>query len=290
MYSDIFCQVYNVFGWNYYPEIFGEQLLQWIKNRDLKIETAMDLGCGTGVLCEILRGQGICASGMDFSSGMIDIARERCPEIHYEVADMITFHPDRQFDLVTCTGDALNHIAALSDVEAIFRNVYSYTRQGGYFIFDILNEREVSTSEPFDLDFSRITVEAAGDTAAGGNSTVGITPLPTENTLKGRFTKEKETDDRGRRVYRFYLDMEDQPVTADGELCEKLFSCKGTAIFRTPLSYRFPPDAVTVTPRGRNDEKTALAGRVIRILDYGRVVYAAIDVGCIWLERALSSK
>ena len=73
--------------------------------------------------------------------------------------------------------------------------------------------------------------------------------------------------------------MEDQPITANGDLCEKLFSCKGTAIFRTPLSYRFPPDAVTVTPRGKNDEKTALAGRVIRILDYGRVVYAAIDVG-----------
>jgi SAM-dependent methyltransferase len=142
-----------VFGWNYYPEIFGEQLLQWIKNRDLRIETAMDLGCGTGVLCEILREHGVCASGMDFSSGMIDIARERCPEIHYEVADMITFRPDRQFDLVTCTGDALNHIAALSDVEAIFRNVHHYTRQGGYFIFDILNEGEVNPGEPFDLDF-----------------------------------------------------------------------------------------------------------------------------------------
>ena len=27
MYSDIFCKVYNEFGWNYYPEAFGEQLL-----------------------------------------------------------------------------------------------------------------------------------------------------------------------------------------------------------------------------------------------------------------------
>ena len=59
LYSDVFCKVYNEFGWNYYPEIFGEQLLQWIKNRDLKIETAMDLGCGTGILCEILHKNGI---------------------------------------------------------------------------------------------------------------------------------------------------------------------------------------------------------------------------------------
>ena len=27
MYSDVFCKVYNEFGWNYYPEIFGEQLI-----------------------------------------------------------------------------------------------------------------------------------------------------------------------------------------------------------------------------------------------------------------------
>lgn len=157
MYSEIFCQVYNVFGWNYYPEIFGEQLLRWMEKEQVRIDTALDLGCGTGVLCEILHKHGICAWGMDFSTGMIDIAKNNCPEIHYEVADMVTYCPDKQFDLVTCTGDALNHIASMSDLEAIFRNVRNYTRAGGYFIFDILNEREVSTSEPFEMDFTETT-------------------------------------------------------------------------------------------------------------------------------------
>ncbi len=132
----------------------------------------------------------------------------------------------------------------------------------------------VGDSLPFDLDFSRITVESAGNP-----STARILPLPADNTLSGRFTKEKESDDKGKRIYRFYLDMEDQPVAADHELCEKLFSCKGTAIFRTPLSYRFPPDAVTVMPRRKETEKAALLGRVRKSLDYGRVVYAEIDVG-----------
>ena len=154
MYSDVFCKVYNEFGWNYYPEAFGEQLLQWLKENGVRPRTSLDLACGTGVLCEILRGEGIEASGMDFSSGMIDIARSRCPEISYEVADMITYRPERTFDLVTCTGDAVNHIPELSDVEQIFRNVYGYLSEGGYFIFDLLNENEVSDSEPFDMDFS----------------------------------------------------------------------------------------------------------------------------------------
>lgn len=154
MYSDVFCKVYNEFGWNYYPEAFGEQLLEWLRRSGVTPKTSMDLACGTGILCEILHKQGIRASGMDFSAGMIDIARESSPHIHYDVADMITYRPERQFDLVTCTGDALNHIGALSDVEQIFRNVYAYLSPGGYFIFDILNENEVSTSEPFEMDFS----------------------------------------------------------------------------------------------------------------------------------------
>lgn len=157
MYSDVFCKVYNEFGWNYYPEIFGEQLLEWLRQNKLNPKTSLDLACGTGILCEILHNQGIHAWGMDYSAGMIDIARQGSPEIRYDVADMITYRPEEKFNLVTCTGDAVNHIADLSDVEKIFRNVYHYLSTGGYFVFDLLNEREVSTSEPFEMDFTETT-------------------------------------------------------------------------------------------------------------------------------------
>ena len=157
MYSDVFCKVYNEFGWNYYPEIFGQQLLQRLKCRGLNPKTSLDLACGTGILCEILHSQGIRARGMDYSAGMIEIARQGSQEIGYDVADMILYRPEAQFDFVTCTGDAVNHIAELSDVEQIFQNVYGYLSPGGWFVFDLLNEREVSTSEPFEMDFTEST-------------------------------------------------------------------------------------------------------------------------------------
>ena len=153
MYSDVFCKVYNEFGWNYYPEIFGEQLLVWLQRKGLNPKTAMDLACGTGILCRRMQDAGIQASGMDFSSGMIEIARENNPDIAFDVADMIIYRPEKQFDLVTCTGDAVNHIGDLSNVEKIFQNVYAYLAPGGWFVFDLLNENEVSTSEPFEMDF-----------------------------------------------------------------------------------------------------------------------------------------
>lgn len=157
MYSEVFCKVYNEFGWNYYPEAFGEQLLLWMEQHHFHPKSSMDLACGTGILCQILKANGIAASGMDYSQGMIDIARGNDPEIPYDVADMTVYRPNRQFDLVTCTGDAINHIAALSDVESIFRNVYHYLSSDGYFVFDLLNEKEVSDSEPFEMDFSDST-------------------------------------------------------------------------------------------------------------------------------------
>ena len=153
MYSDVFCKVYNEFGWNYYPEAFGGQLLQWLELQGVRVRTALDLACGTGVLCRILKAAGIGSRGMDFSSGMIAIARSESPDIPYDVADMTVYRPNLQFDLVTCTGDAVNHIPELADVGKIFENVYAYLAPGGYFIFDLLDEQEISTAEPFDLEF-----------------------------------------------------------------------------------------------------------------------------------------
>lgn len=157
MYSDLFCKVYHVFGWNYYPEIFGQQLLLWLQEKGIRPKTCLDLGCGTGILCEMLHSSGIRAVGMDLSSGMIDIARQGNPQIRYEVANMITYRPKEQFDLVTCTGDAINHIADLADVQRIFENVFAYTSPGGHFVFDVLNEQEVSDSESFEMDFDENT-------------------------------------------------------------------------------------------------------------------------------------
>ena len=153
MYSDVFCKVYNEFGWNYYPEAFAEQLLQWLETHRIPVRTALDLACGTGVLCRCLKDRGIESRGMDFSEGMIAIAHRERPDIPYDVADMTVYRPDTQFDLVTCTGDALNHIPALADLGRIFENVYAYLSPGGYFIFDLLDESEISTEEPFDLQF-----------------------------------------------------------------------------------------------------------------------------------------
>ena len=88
MYTDVFCRVYNEFGWNYYPEAFGQELLQWLKRNAFQSRSALDIGCGTGFLCGILKDAGVDAWGMDLSPEMIRIARENYPGIPFYEGDM----------------------------------------------------------------------------------------------------------------------------------------------------------------------------------------------------------
>ncbi len=154
MYGSGFCRVYNEFGWNVYPEVFGERLLRWLDRNGIPVRTALDLGCGTGVLCRVLSAAGISASGVDLSEAMVAVARENAPGLRFDVGDMVTWRPERPVDLVTCTGDALNHLFGLGDVARVFENAAGYLTPGGVFVFDLLSEGEIPDDEPFVLRYS----------------------------------------------------------------------------------------------------------------------------------------
>lgn len=154
MYSSAFCRVYNQFGWNVYGEVFAEQLLELLSRRGAAVKTAMDLGCGTGIVCRELSGHGIAAAGIDLSEGMIALAREQAPLCRFAAADMVTYRPAERFDLVTATGDVLNHVFDPEYLQKIFHNVSGYLNTGGLFIFDLLRESEIPPDEPFELEYS----------------------------------------------------------------------------------------------------------------------------------------
>lgn len=179
MYSGAFCRVYDQFGWNVYPEVFAQQLLMLLDRLGSAVHTALDLGCGTGVLCRELAQRGIDAAGVDLSAGMIDIARSRAPGCRFTVGDMVTFRPEERFDLVTCTGDALNHVFDLADVRRIFENVSALLNEGGLFVFDLLRESEIPADEPFTLDYSD-TVRAVFRTAREEDGIVRLSIRVTE--------------------------------------------------------------------------------------------------------------
>jgi hypothetical protein len=50
---------------------------------------------------------------------------------------MCSLDLDREVDLVTCLGDALNHLLRVQDLEAAFASVRRALRPGGLYVFDL---------------------------------------------------------------------------------------------------------------------------------------------------------
>jgi ubiquinone/menaquinone biosynthesis C-methylase UbiE len=58
----------------------------------------LEVGCGTGLATAELVRLGVDVSGLDLSPGMLKMARERLPEVRFEVGSMLELpHPDGAF-------------------------------------------------------------------------------------------------------------------------------------------------------------------------------------------------
>ena len=120
---------YNQFAW-YYDSLmepkFYEDYFHFIKE-NASFKSVLDLGCGTGRLDAQLVKEDIILDGIDLSQQMIDIAAQevQSDKAHFEVADMLTYQPNKTYDLVLCVCDSLNYILGFENQVQILKNVYN---------------------------------------------------------------------------------------------------------------------------------------------------------------------
>lgn len=96
-------------------------------------EAGLDLCCGTGAGIALLRQLCRRVVGLDFSQGMLDVARSRHPEVELVRGDALVPRWHEEFDLVTCFG-ALGHFLP-EDMPAFVDVVYRALRPGGTFAY-----------------------------------------------------------------------------------------------------------------------------------------------------------
>lgn len=91
----------------------------------------LDVGCGTGVLASRLANAGYDVTGVDPSSGMLDVLRERDPSVT-AVRGSGTQLPfdDDSFDLVLCVA-VMHHIADPADVRKTLTEMVRVSRPDG---------------------------------------------------------------------------------------------------------------------------------------------------------------
>jgi 2-polyprenyl-3-methyl-5-hydroxy-6-metoxy-1,4-benzoquinol methylase len=113
-------------------------LLRVLGPLDLTGRTALDVGCGVGMISEMLFALGARVYGIDASPIAIDEARDRAAPRHMEtgefkVGSVIDFRFDRFFDLTLCL-DVLYHVVDDDNWEMAVRNLARHTQRGGFLI------------------------------------------------------------------------------------------------------------------------------------------------------------
>lgn len=101
-------------------------------------DVVLDIGCGTGSLALRLAASGARIHGLDYSSAMIEIAKDKAAA---QQVDNVTFHVGAFDETFTAFApDSLDGICAgsllhlVDDRPAVLRQVYRLLKPGGFFI------------------------------------------------------------------------------------------------------------------------------------------------------------
>jgi demethylmenaquinone methyltransferase / 2-methoxy-6-polyprenyl-1,4-benzoquinol methylase len=125
-------------------------------------DTALDVATGTGDLAVELARRGVSVTGLDFSEGMLAIAREKAPGIRFEQGDALALpYADGEFDAATVGFGARN----FSDLRSGLAEMARVTRPGGrVVVLEITTPQRPPLSLFFRLWFDRV-VPALGRVA-----------------------------------------------------------------------------------------------------------------------------
>ena len=95
----------------------------------------LDVACGTGLHLEHLQ-QHYTARGLDLSTGLLKIARERCPNVPFTQGDMTDFALGTQFDVVTCLFSAIGYVVERDRLQQAVRTMHRHLKPGGVLLIE----------------------------------------------------------------------------------------------------------------------------------------------------------
>jgi len=101
-----------------------------IMNLHPRATSLLDVGCGTGNHLEFLR-RHYRVEGLDLNPDLIEVARDRCPDVPLHVADMLTFSLEHSFDVITCLFSSIAYVKTLSNLNQAVSQMAAHLNQGG---------------------------------------------------------------------------------------------------------------------------------------------------------------
>lgn len=140
-----FAKVYDLFMEDVPYVEWSRRLVQILSDSGIRDGLVLDLGCGTGVMTELLSEAGYDMIGIDQSEEMLGVAMERKErsgrEILYLRQDMREFELYGTVRAIVSVCDAMNYILEEEEfLHVLTLAARNYLDYGGLFIFDLNTE------------------------------------------------------------------------------------------------------------------------------------------------------
>lgn len=122
------------------------------KKFDYKPKTILDLGCGTGGHALVLSKRGYKVVGIDKSTPMLEIAKNKASnaglEIEFLEGDIARINLNKKFDAVISMFAVMSYQTTNSAIAAVCRLAKDCLASGGLFMFDCWHGPAVLTDKP----------------------------------------------------------------------------------------------------------------------------------------------
>jgi SAM-dependent methyltransferase len=148
LYANYYDLIYN--QKDYSSEVvYVNKLIKKFSER--KIETVLDLGCGTGKHANLLSESGYEVDGVDISPKMIQLASKSFvsnDKLRFFEGDINSYSTGKKYDLVTSLFHVISYQNTNDELLATFNNAAIHLKENGLFIFDFWYGPGVLTEPP----------------------------------------------------------------------------------------------------------------------------------------------
>ena len=97
--------------------------------------TLLDVACGTGLHLQHFA-QSFEAEGIDLDPGLLEIARERVPEVPLHEGDMRTFDLGKTFDALTCLFSSIGYVGGPEELAQTMERFAAHLNPGGVVVVE----------------------------------------------------------------------------------------------------------------------------------------------------------
>jgi SAM-dependent methyltransferase len=114
-----------------------------VRRHHIHFDSAVDLGCGTGLFARYLRRRwGVPVLAVDRSPEMLEVAQRNCadPGVRFLQQDLRSLSLPIAVDLATANTFTLNHLMNGSELRVALQRIRQALRPAGHLIFDLLTD------------------------------------------------------------------------------------------------------------------------------------------------------